>query len=215
MGEYLARNRIRQFACSETQKFGHVTYFWNGNRTGMFDRDCEEYVEVPSDLVPFEQRPWMKAAEITDATIAALKGGGFRQGRINYANGDMVGHTGSLDASVIAVEAVDLSLARIIPVIEKLSGALIVTADHGNCDEMFEVDKKSGELKRDADGRLRSKTSHTLNPVPCYIYVPGNDSLRLDDAIRRPGLANISATAFQLLGYERPEGYEPSILAQR
>lgn len=215
MGEYLARNRIRQFACSETQKFGHVTYFWNGNRTGMFDREHEVYVEVPSDLVPFEQRPWMKAAEITDATVAALKGGSFRHGRINYANGDMVGHTGNLEASVIAVEAVDLSLGRLIPVIEKLAGALIVTADHGNCDEMFEVDKKSGELKRDAEGRLRSKTSHTLNPVPCYVYVPGHDSLRLDDAVQRPGLANISATAFQLLGYERPEGYEPSILAQR
>jgi 2,3-bisphosphoglycerate-independent phosphoglycerate mutase len=127
----------------------------------------------------------------------------------------MVGHTGSLDASIIAVEAVDLSLGRIIPVIEKLGGALIVTADHGNCDEMFEVDRKSGELQRDSAGRLRSKTSHSLNPVPCYVYVPGNDALRLDDAVRRPGLANISATALQLLGYERPEGYEPSILAQR
>ena len=212
MGEYLARNQVSQFACSETQKFGHVTYFWNGNRTGMFDEVYEEYVEIPSDLVPFEQRPWMKAAEITDATLAALHRGGMRHGRINYANGDMVGHTGSLDASVIAVEAVDLSLARIIPVIEKLNGALIVTADHGNCDEMFELDKKSGDFKRDATGNLRNKTSHTLNAVPCYVYVPGNDTLRLDDGIQNPGIANISATTFQLLGYERPEGYEPSIL---
>ena len=212
MGEYLARNQVSQFACSETQKFGHVTYFWNGNRSGMFDEVYEEYVEVPSDLVPFEQRPWMKAAEITDATLAALHRGGMRHGRINYANGDMVGHTGSLDASVIAVEAVDLSLARIIPVIEKLNGALIVTADHGNCDEMFELDKKSGDFQRDATGNLRNKTSHTLNAVPCYVYVPGNRTLRLDDGIQNPGIANISATTFQLLGYERPEGYETSIL---
>ncbi|MGB8223195.1 MAG: 2,3-bisphosphoglycerate-independent phosphoglycerate mutase [Polyangiales bacterium] len=212
MGEYLARNQVTQFACSETQKFGHVTYFWNGNRSGMFDASYEEYVEVPSDVVPFEQRPWMKAAEITDATLAALRRGGLRHGRINYANGDMVGHTGNLDASVIAVEAVDLSLARIIPVIEKLDGALIVTADHGNCDEMFEVDRKSGDFKRDDAGRLRSKTSHTLNAVPCYIYVPGNDTLRLDDRIQHPGIANISATTLQLLGYQRPEGYEPSLL---
>jgi 2,3-bisphosphoglycerate-independent phosphoglycerate mutase len=154
----------------------------------------------------------MKAAEITDATLAALRGGGMRHGRINYANGDMVGHTGHLDASVIAVEAVDLCLARIIPTIEKLDGALIVTADHGNCDEMFEVDKKSGELARSTTGELRSKTSHTLNPVPCYLYVPGNDSLRLNEQIEHPGIANVSATAFQLMGYERPEGYEPSIL---
>ncbi len=212
MGEYLARNQVSQFACSETQKFGHVTYFWNGNRTGMFDEVYEEYVEIPSDVVPFEQRPWMKAAEITDATIAALRRGGLRHGRINYANGDMVGHTGHLDAAVIAVEAVDLSLARIIPVIEKMNGALIVTADHGNADEMFEVDKKSGEFKRDAEGRRRSKTSHTLNEVPCYIYVPSRPSLELNPSIEHPGIANVAATTLQLLGFERPEGYEPSML---
>lgn len=154
----------------------------------------------------------MKAAEITDATLSALERGGLRHGRINYANGDMVGHTGHLDAAVIAVEAVDLCLARIIPAIEKLDGALIVTADHGNCDEMFEVDKKSGDFKRSSTGGLRSKTSHTLNAVPCYVYVPGNDSLRLNDQIAHPGIANVAATAFELMGYERPEGYEPSIL---
>jgi 2,3-bisphosphoglycerate-independent phosphoglycerate mutase len=154
----------------------------------------------------------MKAAEITDATVAALRRGDMAFGRINYANGDMVGHTGNLDASVIAVEAVDLCLARIIPVIEKLDGALIVTADHGNCDEMFEVDRKSGDFKRGSTGELRSKTSHTLNAVPCYVYVPGDDSLRLNDQLKNPGIANISATSFELLGYERPEGYEPSIL---
>jgi 2,3-bisphosphoglycerate-independent phosphoglycerate mutase len=212
MGEYLARNQVAQFACSETQKYGHVTYFWNGNRTGMFDEAYEQYVEVPSDVVPFEQRPWMKAAEITDATIAALKQGGLRHGRINYANGDMVGHTGHLDATVIAVEAVDLCLARIIPVIEQLDGALIVTADHGNADEMFEVDKKSGEFKRDAEGHLKSKTSHTLNAVPCYIYVPGDAGLELDESLENPGIANVAATALELLGFERPEGYEPSLL---
>jgi 2,3-bisphosphoglycerate-independent phosphoglycerate mutase len=97
-------------------------------------------------------------------------------------------------------------------VIEKLNGALIVTADHGNCDEMFELDKKSGDFKRDATGKLENKTSHTLNAVPCYVYVPGNETLRLDDGLQNPGIANISATTFQLLGYERPEGYEPSIL---
>ena len=212
MGEYLARNHVTQFACSETQKFGHVTYFWNGNRSGMFDASYEEYVEVPSDVVPFEQRPWMKAAEITDVTVEALRRGGLRHGRINYPNGDMVGHTGDLDAAVIAVEAVDLSLERVISTIEQIRGALIVTADHGNCDEMFEVDKKSGDFKHDAAGHLKSKTSHTLNDVPCYIYVPGHDTLRLDESLERPGIANVAATALQLLGYERPEGYEPSLL---
>ena len=215
VGEYLARNRVTQFACSETQKFGHVTYFWNGNRTGMFDETHEEYVEIPSDVVPFEQRPWMKAAEITDATIAALQREGLRHARINYANGDMVGHTGNLEAAVIAVEAVDLCLGRLIPVVEKQKGALIVTADHGNADEMYEVDKKSRAFKRDEGGQPKNKTSHTLNAVPCYVYVPGHDGLRLDPGVESPGLANMAATVLQLLGFERPEGYEPSILAQR
>lgn len=212
MGEYLARNQVTQFACSETQKFGHVTYFWNGNRTGKFDEAYEEYVEIPSDRVPFEQRPWMKAAEITDATLRALREGSFRLGRINFANGDMVGHTGHRDAAIIAVEAVDLCLARIVPVIDRLDGALIVTADHGNADEMFEVEKKSGDFKRDSEGHLKKKTSHTLNRVPCYIHAP-SVALRLDESIENPGIANVAATTLQLLGFDRPEGYEPSLLA--
>ncbi|HEU5073367.1 MAG TPA: 2,3-bisphosphoglycerate-independent phosphoglycerate mutase, partial [Polyangiaceae bacterium] len=142
MGEYLVHNDKRSFACSETQKYGHVTYFWNGNRSGKFDDKRESYVEIPSDTVPFEQRPWMKASEITDVTIEALKSGKFDFLRINYANGDMVGHTGFLESAVCAVQAVDLQLGRLMPVIKKLNGAMIVTADHGNADEMFEVDKK-------------------------------------------------------------------------
>jgi 2,3-bisphosphoglycerate-independent phosphoglycerate mutase len=93
MGEWFAKSGITQFACSETQKFGHVTYFWNGNRSNKFDG--ETYQEVLSDVVPFEQRPWMKAAEIADAMIEALKSGQYRTLRCNFANGDMVGHTGT------------------------------------------------------------------------------------------------------------------------
>ena len=212
VGEYLVRNGVDIFACSETQKFGHVTYFWNGNRTGMFDEKHERYVEVPSDQIPFEQRPRMKAAEITDATLEALRSGTFRHARINFANGDMVGHTGDLEASIVAVETVDESLARILPVIEELRGAVIVTADHGNCDEMFEVDNKTKAFKRDPEGRLMSKTSHTLNAVPCYICAPNDCDLSLNGSIERPGIANVTATALQLLGFDRPEGYEASLL---
>jgi len=211
VGEYLARNQVTQFACSETQKFGHVTYFWNGNRTGMFDASYERYVEIPSDDVPFEQRPWMKCAEITDATIQALEGGEVRHARINFANGDMVGHTGNREAAIIAVEAIDLCLDRLIPVIDKVKGAMIVTADHGNCDEMFELEK-TGEFERNSEGKPKKKTSHTLNPVPCYIYVPGHSELELDTTLERPGIANVSATLLQLLGFERPDDYEPSLL---
>lgn len=209
LGEYLAKNGIGQFACSETQKFGHVTYFWNGNRGGMFDERTEQYVEIPSDLLPFEERPWMKAAEITDATIAALLAGDARHLRINYANGDMVGHTGHRDAAVLAVEAVDLSLARLLPVVERLGGAMIVTADHGNADEMFERDK-AGALMLGAGGVPQAKTSHTLNEVPVHIHAPGG--LKLAPGLTAPGLANVAATVLHLLGYSPPEGYETTLL---
>ena len=206
LGEYLARNGVTQLAISETQKFGHVTYFWNGNRSGKFDDARETYIEIRSDNVPFEQRPWMKAAEITDALITELQGGTFRHARLNYANGDMVGHTGSLDAAIIAVEVVDLQLARLLPVIERLEGALIVTADHGNADEMF-------EKERDASGHPRPKTSHTLNPVPFFVYAPST-VLSLDKrGIASPGLSNVAGTVTQLLGLEAPAAFEPGLLA--
>lgn len=209
LGEYLARAGVRQFACSETQKFGHVTYFWNGNRSGKFDEALEEYVEIPSDNVRFEQRPWMKAAQITDRTIEALRGGA-KALRINYANGDMVGHTGELDASIVAVEVVDLQLARLLPVIEEMRGALIVTADHGNADQMFERDKKSGAFKRSEDGVLAKRTSHSLNPVPCVVWAPGYP-LHLADTTAA-SLTRLAATTLQLLGYDAPAHFDPSLL---
>jgi 2,3-bisphosphoglycerate-independent phosphoglycerate mutase len=144
-----AKAGITQFACSETQKFGHVTYFWNGNRSGKFEG--ETYQEVPSDVVPFEQRPWMKAAEIADAMIAALKSGQYKTLRCNFANGDMVGHTGNFRAATMSVEAVDLQLARILPVIDAMGGVALITADHGNADEMYELDKKT---KQPAQNRM-------------------------------------------------------------
>jgi len=201
---------VTQYASSETQKFGHVTYFWNGNRSGKFDDEYETYVEIPSETLPFEERPWMKASEITDGLIAALKSQKYRHLRVNYANGDMVGHTGFRDAAVQAVEAVDLSIGRLLPVIEKLEGALIVTADHGNADEMFEVDKK-GNIKHDAAGRPLVKTSHTLNAVPFLFYAPAYP-LVIDGSVKEPGLANVASTVFSLLGYRAPEAFTPSLL---
>ncbi len=212
LGEYLARAGMGQLAISETQKFGHVTYFWNGNRSGYFDEDVERYIEIDSNVLPFEERPWMKAAEITDALIAELKTGSYRHARLNYANGDMVGHTGHREAAVQAVQAVDLQLGRLIPVVEKLEGAIIVTADHGNADCMFEVDKKTGEPKRDEDGQLVVKTSHTLNPVPLHVYAPGH-ALALDANLKAPNLGNVAATVLHLMGLRAPEDYEASLLA--
>ena len=211
LGEYLVHNDVHQLAISETQKFGHVTYFWNGNRSGMIDASREVYVEVPSDTLPFEERPWMKAAEITDRLIAELHTGRFRHARLNYANGDMVGHTGHLDASVIAVECVDLQLGRLMRAVAGLGGALIVTADHGNCDDMFEREK-GGDAKLDAQGRPRAKTSHTLNRVPFYVYAPGVSGLALAGDVAEPGLAHLAGTVLQLLGFAAPEDYARSLL---
>jgi 2,3-bisphosphoglycerate-independent phosphoglycerate mutase len=211
LGEYLVRNGERQLAISETQKFGHVTYFWNGNRSGCFDEAQETYVEIPSDRLPFQERPWMKAAEITDRLIAELASGRYRHARLNYANGDMVGHTGDLDASVVAVEAIDIQIGRLLAALTRLQGALIVTADHGNCDEMFETDAKTGLPRLDDAGLPLPRTSHSLNRVPFYVFAPGA-GLELDAKVEAPGLANLAATVLQLMGYRAPDDYAASLL---
>ena len=217
MGELLAAAHVSQLAISETQKYGHVTYFWNGNRSGMFDRDTETYVEIRSDNVPFDQRPWMKAAEITDALTTELRTGKHRFARVNYANGDMVGHTGAFDATVLAVEAVDLQLARLARVIEDLQGILIVTADHGNADEMFQRDKAGQVLRDKKTGQPVAKTSHTLNPVPFLIHDPvRSDRYEIDPArAATAGIANVTATCLELLGFTPPDDLEPSLLRYR
>jgi 2,3-bisphosphoglycerate-independent phosphoglycerate mutase len=208
MGELLAASGCRQLALAETHKFGHVTYFWNGNRSAMFDPALERYVEVPSGPGALEERPWMKAAEVTDTLVAELDSGeaagqGFDLVRLNYANADMVGHTGDLRASILAVEAVDLCIARLLEETRRRSGVLVVTADHGNADQMFD-----GE----GDAR-RVRTSHSLNPVPFVIYDP-----RVPGGIRvinpgSAGLANVAATVIELLGFRAPEDYEISLIA--
>lgn len=208
-GEWFSKAGIKQFACSETQKFGHVTYFWNGNRSSKFEG--ETYLEVPSDVIPFEQRPWMKSAEVTDAMIEALKSGKYQTLRCNYPNGDMVGHTGSFRAATMAIEAVDLALARLLPVIDALGGVALITADHGNADEMFELDKKTHQPKQNKDGSFKAKTAHTLNPVPCILYdnVSGG-KLALKSGSW--GLSNLAATTANLLGFEKHESWDDSML---
>ena len=211
MGEYLCETGVTQAAVSETQKYGHVTYFWNGNRSGKFDEELETYVEIQSDVVPFEQRPWMKCAEITDTIIEMLRSGKYKYIRCNFPNGDMVGHTGSLDATRISMEALDLQLARILPVVDEVGGASIITADHGNADEMYEVDKKTGDIKLGKNGKPKAKTSHTLNPVPCFIYDNFTaDKYQVENGSY--GLSNVAATTVNLLGYEAPEMWDSSII---
>ena len=202
IGQYLCAEGVTSFAISETQKFGHVTYFWNGNNSGYINESLETYVEIPSDKVTFDLRPWMKAAEITDAVVDAVRSGAHKFIRLNFANGDMVGHTGVVPAIRIAVEAVDLGLRRIAPAVEAARGVLVVTADHGNADCMF-TEKK---------GKREPMVAHTLNPVP-FIVRDCSGANRFELApVASPGLSNAAATLLALLGYAKPADYEPSLL---
>lgn len=200
LSEKLVKEGVNQFAISETQKFGHVTYFWNGNRTEKFDDNLETYVEIKSDLVPFEQRPWMKAADITDKLIEAIESQTFGFLRCNFPNGDMVGHTGNFLATIIGVETVDLQLKRIMTAVEKVNGILIVTADHGNADEMYEKSK-------DPNATPKPKTSHTLNPVPFFII-----GQEVEFKEGQFGLANIASTITDLLGIEKDPAWLESLI---
>ena len=203
ISEYLCAEKIKTFAVSETQKFGHVTYFWNGNRSGYIDASLEKYVEIPSDRIEFDRAPQMKAREITDAAVDLLKHGDYRFGRLNYPNGDMVGHTGRMDAAMIAVETVDQCVGELLAVIKEMGGIAVITADHGNADEMFTIDKK---------GEKSVKTAHSLNPVPFIIYDPLYQGEYHMADIKEKGLSNIAATLLNLLGYDKPEDYDPSLI---
>lgn len=212
MSEYLSDTGVPELAISETQKYGHVTYFWNGNKSGKFNEKLETYIEIPSDVVPFEQRPWMKCAEITDKLIECMESGKYKYLRVNFPNGDMVGHTGNLAATECAMEALDLQLKRIIDVVDKLKGVALITADHGNADEMYEVDKK-GALKTDKNGKYKAKTSHTLNPVPCFIYDNYyRDAYTVKADEGKFGLSNVAATMVNFMGYEAPEMWDQPLI---
>lgn len=211
MAEYLCACKVKQFSISETQKFGHITYFFNGNKSGKFDDKLEEYVEIPSDIVPFEQRPWMKCAEIADRVIEEVESGKWQFIKMNFPNGDMVGHTGVFEAVVCSMEALDLQIGRIEEAVRKAGGILVITADHGNADDMIEHNKK-GEASLKANGEPKAKTSHSLNPVPCIIYDPCYNGEYSKELAQGLGISSIATTCIELLGYEAPEGYDPCIV---
>ena len=211
VGQYLATYGLRQLAISETQKFGHVTTFYNGNRSLPFKPSLEHYVDVPSDPVDFAERPWMKAAEVTDRTLAELDSWQPDFVRLNYANGDMVGHTGQLLPAIVAMEALDLCLARLVAGVLARKGRLIITADHGNCETMF-MQEKNGAFQRRQDGSYRPKTSHTLNPVPLMIVGAGAGTTYGLADVADPGIANLGATCLNLLGLATPPDYLPGLV---
>ncbi len=214
LSEHLVHQGLRQFACSETQKFGHVTYFWNGNRSGLFDPKLEEYLEIPSDVIHFDLKPWMKAYEITEATIARMQQGSFDFGRINFPNGDMVGHTGNLEAAITAVSVVDLCVGRLIQAAQETDTVLMITADHGNADEMFDTNQEGPAdwLDLPFSWRPKPKTAHTLNEVPFYLYDPrGVNGYRLIPGMKG-SIANVASTVIAVLGVPKKDNYLPSLV---
>jgi len=204
LSEYLCGSGVSSYAISETQKFGHVTYFWNGNRSDYIDKHLEKYEEILSDRVPFDERPWMKAAEITDKMIARLRSGESKFLRMNYANCDMVGHTGVVEAIRIAVETVDMCLTRLLREIERAGGIAVITADHGNADCMW----------TEKDGKRTPMVAHTLNPVPFIVKDYSRANSFTLAGVEEAGLANVAATICVLLGFSPPKAYAPALLEQ-
>lgn len=197
--ELFVKEGLNEYAVSETQKYGHVTYFWNGNRSEKFSEELETYFEIPSDRVSFDERPWMKSAEVTDAVIEAMHSGKYDFIRCNYPNGDMVGHTGSLEATIVAVEAVDLGLARVLKAADETGFTVLVTADHGNADEMLEKNKK---------GAIQVRTAHSLNPVPFIVYSKNNYEIKDGEY----GLANVAPTVAKIFGIKPFDSWEESMI---
>lgn len=197
--EVLCAAGVREYALSETQKFGHVTYFWNGNRSGKVDEALEVYEEIPSDIIPFEFAPKMKAEEITARMVENMASHRFDFLRCNFPNGDMVGHTGVIDAVITAMEAVDAGVGKIIEAADKYGYLVCVTADHGNADQMYDVKK----------GKTSIRTAHSLNPVPFIIYDP---DCRHEIKEGHYGLANVAPTLLKLMDLQAPACWEESMI---
>jgi len=197
--EVLCQAGIHEYALSETQKYGHVTYFWNGNRSGKVDEALEVYEEIPSDVIPFDQAPAMKAVEITDRMVEEMAGGKFEFLRCNFPNGDMVGHTGVMEAVITAMEYVDAGLGRIMEAADKYGYTLLITADHGNADQMTETKK----------GKTSVRTAHSLNPVPFIVYDKDLDVTFKEGEF---GLANVAPTIVKLMDLQAPACWEESMI---
>ena len=195
--EELVKNNINEYAVSETQKFGHVTYFWNGNKIDKFSEKLETYEKIDSDIIPFDEKPEMKAKEITDKLIAAIKSRKYQFLRCNFPNGDMVGHTGNFEATIKGIEAVDENIGRIMEACIDTNSILLVIADHGNAEEML-------------DENGVAKTSHTTNPVPFIIYGNNIDNIKFKNGDF--GLANLASTITDLLGVDKNPKWKESMV---
>ena len=197
--EVLCQAGIHEYALSETQKYGHVTYFWNGNRSGKVCEELEDYEEIPSDVIPFEQAHAMQSKGITEKMVEAMASGKYQFLRCNFPNGDMVGHTGVMEAVVYAMECVDNGLKAILEAADKYGYTVLITADHGNADQMTETKK----------GKTSVRTAHSLNPVPFIIYDTDKTWVIKDGAY---GLANVAPTVVKMMGLTAPDCWEASMV---
>jgi len=222
VGEYTVKNGFKRFSISETQKYGHVTYFYNGNRSSKFDECKELYVCIPSYQEREDTRPWMKCAEVTDAAIEGLKTFSPDLIVLNYPNGDMCGHTGSTTAARMGMEAIDLCLSRLVPELLAAGAVIIISADHGNCEGMATLDKKTGKpVPGTQPEGWKPLTSHTMEQVPVLVFGEGVDKLEMNEEARwsadapeckGAGIVNLGGTVLNLLGLEAPPDFLPSVV---
>ncbi len=187
LGEVVAEAGLEQLRIAETEKYAHVTFFFNGGREAEFPGETRILVPSPQ-VATYDLQPEMSAPEVTDRLVEAVESGRFDLVVVNYANGDMVGHTGSLTAAVAAAECVDRCLGRLAEAVGRAGGTLLITADHGNAEQMR--DEASGQ----------AQTAHTLNPVPLLLVHARRDVDGLSDG----RLADIAPTVLNLMGLEQP-----------
>jgi 2,3-bisphosphoglycerate-independent phosphoglycerate mutase len=212
LAEFLVKNGVSRFVISEAIKFGHVTFYFNGNKVGRFSDELEEYVNIPGKSGEVWQFPWMKSDAITDVLAEKITSGDFRSCLVNYPNGDMVGHTSNWDASIVAMEAVDLALGRLMEATDKAEGILLLTADHGNIEELYYLDE-NGKIILEND-KPKLKTSHTTNPVPFIFYDNTENAGKyyLKPQSEDMGLSDIAATVAMLHGLTPPDEWRESLI---
>jgi len=187
LAEVVSKAGLKQLRIAETEKYAHVTFFFNGGVEKPWPGEDRALIPSPQDVATYDQKPSMSAVEVTDEVVKRVESGAYQLIILNFANCDMVGHTGILSAAIKAVEAVDSCLGRVVDAVTQAGGKLLITADHGNCEQMV-----------DADGRPH--TAHTTNLVPCIYVDPDNKDQSLRDGI----LADLAPTVLELLELEKP-----------
>jgi len=190
LGEYISQLGLKQFRCAETEKYAHVTFFFNDGREQPFAGEDRVLVPSPKEVSTYDQKPEMSAPGVADATVKAINSGQYDLVVVNFANGDMVGHTGVLAAAIKAVQTVDACVGRIVEATQAQGGSLIISADHGNCEQ--EIDPTTGG----------PHTAHTTYDVELIVVDDRYKGQKLREGGR---LADIAPTALKLLGLDQPK----------